>query len=256
MKDPSIAVLIPSYNHARYLPSLFQSIIDQTYQNLELVISDDGSTDNTRQIIDTWYPRLATRFKVKLIYFQQNNGDQAWTNIKCLAEEMPATDYVQLCESDDYFKVDKFEKQINYLREHPEMSAVHSDVEAVYEDGTNCPAFWKTYRHTQTGGDSTIPTGDIRKQLEHCNFIYTCSLMVERNLYKKHFTHDRFQKELETGFGDYPFFLSLSREAKIGYVDEPLSVYRVLGDSLSHKDRPWVIEKTEHIKNLARQGII
>lgn len=258
MKDnPVIAVFIPSYNHARFLPSLFQSLLDQTYTNLHIYFQDDASTDNSCEVADEWLPKLEEKFaRVSSAYRRENAGDKGWTTIRDLTERITDADYIQCCESDDYFMPDKFEKQIKYLRDNPRYNAVHTDVEAHYENGEVCPAFWAKYRCTQTPAAPFIPTGNIRKQLEHCNFIYTCTMLVESKLYKKHFTHDKFQYELDTGFGDYPFFLSLSKEALIGYIDEPLSVYRVLGNSLSHQDRPWVIEKTERIKNLAAEGLI
>ncbi len=255
--NPSIAILIPSYNHARFLPSLFQSILDQTYTNLQVIFSDDASTDNSREVADKWFPKLYEKFHdVKFIYHSKNFGDKAWSNIRLLAEEVKDADYIHYCESDDYFKPTKLEKQVQYLKTHPEFSACHTEVETIDESGLTCPAFWRTNRASQTGGDPTIPVGDIRKHLEICNFIYTCSMLTRTDLLKKHFQFERFQNELETGFGDYPFFLSLSREALIGYIDEPLSVYRILSNSLSHQDRPWIVEKTERIKTLARKGII
>ena len=257
MRDnPKIAICIPSYNHAKYLPSLFQSICDQTYQNLEIFFSDDGSSDRTRDVVQEWYKRLSENRTVKFTFNMFNYGDNSWTNIKSLMNSVSDADLIQFCESDDYFKPDKFEKQVKFLLDNPDFGAVHTDVEANYEDGSVCEAFWKKYRSTQTGGDPTIPVGNIRKYLEHCNFIYTCSMLVKTELYKQHYNHDKFKDELQTGFGDYPFFLALSKETKIGYIDEPLSVYRVLTDSLSHSNRPWIIEKTEHIKSLARKGLI
>lgn len=259
MRDnPLIAVLIPSYNHASFLPSLFQSLLDQTYTNLQIILSDDASTDNSKAVCDQWYPRLEGKFGggVKFIYHNTNFGDKAWSNIKLLSSEVIDADYVQYCESDDYFKPDKFEKQLTYLRANPEFNAVHTDVETIDENGDVCPFFWRANRASQTGGDPAIPIGDIRKQLEFCNFIYTCTMLVETELHKKHFKFDFFQKELNTGFGDYPFFLSLSGEAKIGYIDESLSVYRILSNSLSHGDRPWIIDRTAHILMLARNGLI
>ena len=253
--NPSVAICIPAYNHGKYLPNLFRSILDQTYPNLQIFFSDDGSTDNTAQIANEWFPRLKQRFSdVTFVRSLFNAGDLGYTNAKTITGMVTSADYIQICDSDDYFKPDKIEKQISYLRANPEFSAVHTDVEAQYEDGTSCLRFWKTYRNTQTPGKPDIPVGFIRQHLEHCNFIYTCAMLVRTDLFKKHNRFDYFLKDLDLGFGDYPFFLSLSKEAQIGYIDEPLSVYRVLSESVSHSNRQWVVEKTELIKKFAREG--
>jgi glycosyltransferase involved in cell wall biosynthesis len=257
-KNPLITVAIPSFNHGKYLPSLFQSILDQDYDNISILLSDDGSTDNTREVVREWFPKLKERFNFNYHFHLHNFGDKAWSNCKYLTKLLPDEGYIQFCESDDYFKPNKLSKQVAFLKENPDFGAVHSDVIAEFEDGSYVDGFWKHNRHLQTGGDPIIPSGFIRSHLLKCNFIYTCSLLVRADLYKKHYTHDRFL-ELGTGFGDYAFFLSLSKETKIGYLEEPLSVYRVLGNSLSHGDssnREWMIRSTARIQELARKDII
>ena len=68
MKDkPSVTISTPCYNHKKYLPDYFESIISQTYKNIELIITDDISQDNSQKVIENYLPKLKNRFR-KVIY--------------------------------------------------------------------------------------------------------------------------------------------------------------------------------------------
>lgn len=249
-----IAVLIPAYNHAKYLPSLFDSLLMQDYTNLHIHVSNDGSTDNTSDIMVKYMDKLSQKFSVTMTNHLFNLGDQGRKNIEYLTSEIPADcDYVSIIESDDYLKCNKrFSKILAKFSSNCSIGAVHTDVMAQYEDGSICPAFWKKYRVTQTG-DPNIPQGKITEYLKVCNFIMTCSLVVKKDLYLKAFDYSLFNKK-EIFLGDYAGVLRLSKLTNIAYIDEPLSVYRILANSSSHADRPKIISDTVKIQLLARTG--
>mgnify|MGYP001064110202 CR=1 FL=1 len=62
---PKVSVIIPTYNHACYLPEAIESVLDQTYRDFEVIVVDDGSSDNTQEVV--------TRFGVQVIYIHQEN---------------------------------------------------------------------------------------------------------------------------------------------------------------------------------------
>ncbi len=73
MNDPFVSVILPNYNHAKYLPQRIESILNQTYQNFELIILDDCSSDNSREVIERYKdnPRIS-----KIIFNEKNSGSR------------------------------------------------------------------------------------------------------------------------------------------------------------------------------------
>ena len=73
MNEPLVTILTPVYNHEKYLDEYFESIISQTYKNIELVLIDDASPDSSKIVIDKWLPKLKKRF-VRLIYIPRTEN--------------------------------------------------------------------------------------------------------------------------------------------------------------------------------------
>ena len=255
MKDPKIAILCPVYNQAKYMPSLCESIISQEYSNIHLIISNDASTDNTTEVLRKYLKPLSE--KLTSVVFTDhlfNLGLSGRNNYKYLSTQIPTDcDYVSIIEGDDYIRdPQRYIKQLAAL-ESSGSGAVHSDVTALYVNGTACEAFWKKYRITQTGNDPRIPEGSVFNSLVKGNFIYSCSLLVKRDLYLKAFDYDLITR-LNIFLGDYAGLLRLSQLTNIDYVDESLMCYRVIPTSESHSNRNKVVEDTIRLQKLAVNG--
>ena len=104
---PKISVIIPVYNGGNFLSQAIESVLNQTYQNYEIIVVDDGSTDNTRQI--------AKRFKDKIKYYYKNNGGVA-SALNYGIKKMTG-DYFAWLSHDDVYTKDKLEIQIDFLTE-------------------------------------------------------------------------------------------------------------------------------------------
>ena len=255
MNDPKIFLGIPTFNHAKFLPSLFESLLAQDYTNIHIEISNDGSTDNTDEVCRQYLEKLGKKFPTVIHTTHLFNlGLEGRNNFKYLSSQIPKDcELVGIIESDDFIKDPKrFSKQVEVLKD-PNVGAVHSDVMALYKDGSAVDAFWKRFRIQQTGNDPTIPTGRITEHLMKCNFIYTCSLLVRKNLYLEAFDYDFFTSQ-GIFLGDYAGAIRLSRLTNIEYIDEPLAVYRVLDTSSSHKNRAKVISDTVKIQQMAKNN--
>jgi len=125
---PRVSICIPSYNHQKYVGEAIQSVLDQTYGDFEIVITDDGSSDGTvREIKKFTDPRI------KLFCFEQNQGS-AIAMTQCLNEAQG--EYIGILNSDDAFLPTKLEKQVRFLDEHPEIMAVFSHARIIDDDGT------------------------------------------------------------------------------------------------------------------------
>src|SRR5206468_9731239 len=93
---PTVSVVVPNYNHARYLRRRIDSILSQTYQDFELILLDDSSTDNSREILDSYLDNA----KVRIEYNDKNSGTvfKHWNK----GVRMACGQYIWMAESDDY----------------------------------------------------------------------------------------------------------------------------------------------------------
>ena len=127
MKFPLVSVILLSYNHSQYVAQAVESVLNQTFKNFELLIADDGSNDNSREIIAAF-----TDKRIRFFLHEQNRGP-----LTVLAECFKAAQgqYIAIHHSDDLWKVEKLEKQINFLENNREYAACFTWVEIIDELG-------------------------------------------------------------------------------------------------------------------------
>src|SRR5690348_15579178 len=111
-----VSVIIPAYNYARYIPGAVNSVLAQTYQNHEIVVVDDGSTDGTRQALGD------SLDKISYIY-QHNRGVSAARNVGI---ERSRGELIAFLDADDVWVPDKLDRQVRFLRDHPSIGMVCS----------------------------------------------------------------------------------------------------------------------------------
>jgi len=125
---PLVSVIIPCFNRAHYLGEAIESVLEQTYTNLECIIVDDGSTDNTRQLCEALMSKDA---RVKYLY-KSNGGVSSARN---LGIEQAQGEWIQFLDSDDWLHKDKIRFQLNCLNPIENGDIVfYSDYELVYEE--------------------------------------------------------------------------------------------------------------------------
>ncbi len=125
MKTPLVSAIIPNYNYSQYLREAIESVLGQTYSKLEIIVVDDGSEDNSRQIIKSYAD------KIKPI-FQQNQGVAAARN-RGVAESNG--EYIAFLDADDAWLPEKIEKQVELLISNPELGLVYVNVMEIDGEG-------------------------------------------------------------------------------------------------------------------------
>ncbi|NOT17415.1 MAG: glycosyltransferase [Sulfuriferula sp.] len=137
-----ISVAIPAYNHARYIQLCLQSVVNQTYQNLELVIIDDGSTDNTAAIIARFLNEHAHRFQ-RVVFETQNNLGVSATSNKAIS--LCTGEWVHLLGSDDVIYPNKIAQQFAAITTwaDPNLALVYADANYIDENNTTLPKVQK-----------------------------------------------------------------------------------------------------------------
>ena len=112
--EKKVAILLSTYNGEKYIEELINSIFSQTYNNITIVIRDDGSSDSTVQIIKSIKEKNDTNKKI--IILEDNEGNIGFANsFKILIKESKGFDYYALCDQDDFWLPEKIESAVNCL---------------------------------------------------------------------------------------------------------------------------------------------
>jgi len=117
-----VSVIIPAYNHENYILECLESVINQTYVNMQLIIVNDGSQDDTERIINEYIENK--NFDNIEFYSKENEGLCKTINFGL---KKVKGDYVAILASDDLWKSDKIERQVSFLEENKNIALVYSD---------------------------------------------------------------------------------------------------------------------------------
>lgn len=134
---PKVSVLLPNYNREQYLDESISSVLKQTFDDFELIIVDDASTDASRTIIDSY-----TDPRIRRHYSEKNRHIAYSLNV---ALSMAAGEYIARIDSDDIWEPDKLELQVQYMNEHPECGACFTRVNVIDKDSMIANDVYKEY---------------------------------------------------------------------------------------------------------------
>ncbi len=123
MNQLLVSIIIPTYNRAYLLEEAIESCINQNYRPIECIVVDDGSTDNTNEVISKIKNADISSFTVKYIY-QQNSGSQVARNTGTAAA---SGEFIQYLDSDDLLYPEKISSQVNFFKNNPDSDAVFGD---------------------------------------------------------------------------------------------------------------------------------
>ena len=223
-----VSVLMPSYNHEKFLSEAIESVLSQTFKDLELIIVDDCSIDDSPKIIAD-YPRKDTRVRV---FFHQENMGVSKTLNDCLSKVKG--NYVCFIGSDDIWFPYKLERQLALIKKH-EDKILWSEGEII--DGNGAPTgttFTKMHQAT-----NKKKSGNLFNDILLDNYIFGQSLLV-----KKDFIGDNSFDTSLRFLNDYRFIADLASKHDFLFTPEPLAKYRIHGRNSISRDRPrWLKER-------------
>lgn len=206
-----VSVLMITFNHERFVEQAVESVLEQEVSfPYELVIGEDCSTDNTRQIL----MKLQRRYpdKIRLLLPESNLGMHR--NLEATLQACVGT-YVALLEGDDYWTSrHKLQRQVQFLDAHPECAICFHAVDTQRDAGTEY-AVQPAHRF-EAGHFASLDELLIE------NFIPTCSVMFRRGLVTE-FPEWVFRLQM----ADWPLHVLNALHGKIGYLDESMATYRV-----------------------------
>lgn len=213
---PTVSIVMSVYNGQRYLCEALNSLLEQTLQDFELVIVDDGSTDETSLILDAYEKKDKRIF---IIRNEQNLGVAASLNRGLQICRAPL---VARADADDVFMPERLAKQLTYINQNPNVGVVGSAYQEIDENG-------------QTLKDCEVVTEDRHlkfKLLFGCIYIHPTTIF-RRDLVLNAGGYD--EKNFGRGPEDYDLWARLLSRTRFGNINEPLVKYRVYSNSVIGK---------------------
>jgi len=211
MASPNVTVIIPAYNGAAFMKDALASVAQQTYQDFEVILVDDGSTDATYEIASE-----AARGWDKLWVIRSEHGGLARARNRALSEARGQ--WIALLDADDLWLPDKLEKSIAFLENHPNQPVVYHPMYLMRRDG-------KSFR----GRYVRCKSGRVTDPLFYRHFIYDPSAVFHRSVVD---AVGPFDQSLPLCVG-LEFWLRVSTRFEIGFLAEPLARRRCHDDSLT-----------------------
>jgi glycosyltransferase involved in cell wall biosynthesis len=225
MQEPTVSVIIPCYNSARFIEETVDKLMLQTYANLQVILIDDGSTDNTYDMLCN----LSQKYN-KVNCIKCTNGGLSAARNKGLA--IATGKYIQFLDADDYLHQEKIKEQVSFLEQNPMADLVYAD--SVFFEHHQPDIFYKNIRLTQKKWMPEISGSGIQvlQHLVKGNLFTVCSPLIRASLIVKN-------KGFNTAFlalEDHEFWLRCAiNGANFQYHKTPLAIsyIRVHQNSMS-----------------------
>ena len=207
MSDTKVSVIMPTYNEGSYIKQAVESILESIYENIELIIIDDGSSDKTLDIVHSY-----SDDRLSIV---ERTNESGVTSARNKGIKLASGDYISVHDADDWSDPERFERQIAYLDEHPEVALVGTGAYLVDEDGD------------AQSRRRVLETPSLDDLIEHNEFVHG-SVMMRRDVLQEIGGYDEWFPVAE----DYDLWLRLADEYEVRNIDEPLYYFRQHDDSL------------------------
>lgn len=221
--DPLVSVIIPNYNYAHFLAQRIDSVLNQSYQNIEIIILDDCSTDNSCEIIDKYKDEK----KVKhIIYNKVNSGStfKQWDK----GFENATGEFIWIAECDDYAAPTFLEELVHIMQNDKTIKIGFSN------------SYWVTPERTFINRRCTIKKTSkiyngkkfIKSHMLKGNYIYNASMAIFR---RDSIPYTDFDYKNYKSCGDKLFWISIANTGKVLYLCKPLNYFRIHSNKVTNK---------------------
>lgn len=250
--EPLVSICIPTYNDGPYIAKTLASIINQSYKNIEVVISDNASTDKTPAVVTTFtdnrlrYCRTDTHIGMGLFNFNR-------------AIQLAEGDFIAIYHSDDIYEPTIVQKELQFLLNHPEVGAVFTLDTLIDQDDKIIGPGVRLF--SEMAGKNTYDFHDILKSMlkKNGSFLVCPTFMTRKNVLAKVglFNPDR-KYGVSGGAGDTDMWLKIAQSFKIGIIHERLIERRISSTQDSSMSDGTRITRANHFividDYLARSG--
>ncbi len=230
-----VTVIIPTFNSAQFLTAAVDSVLAQTFKDFEIIVVDDGSTDNTEDVLK--------KYDDKVRYIKQKN--QGVSIARNTGIKNSNSKYVAFLDSDDVWMPAKLEKQINALENNPKSKACYTEYLSVSEDMK--PQDLKRLRCNGSALNDLLLRGNVIGP--------PSTILCERQLFEE---IGVFDSSLSLS-ADWDMWIRLACVTELTFLNEPLIKYRLHGSNMSknvkllEEDTVRMLEKAFAMKNLPNE---
>jgi glycosyltransferase involved in cell wall biosynthesis len=219
MSLPQVTVICLCYNQAKFVKQAVLSVLAQSYSNVELVVVDDASNDNSRQVIGEL---VSLHPQISFISLSKNSGNCKAFN---LALRKSQGEYIIDLAADDILLPDRVARGVDALQQSGDRFGVNfTDAGWISEDGRHL------YRHSDRFPHSTVPQGDIYEDLIERFFICSPTMMFRRRVIDSLGGYDE-----SLAYEDFDFWVRSSRQFLYCYTPEVLVKKRIVKGSMSQR---------------------
>lgn len=235
-----VSVIIPTYNCAPFLPATLRSVLAQTYTDYEVVVVDDGSTDETPRVVE-----LFRASQARIRYLSQGNAGAAAARNLGLAHA--GGEFVAYLDADDLWYPTKLEHQVAYLDAHAGVDVLHTEFTTIDDRGSVLRAGF----NRETG--RPVPRGRCAAELLQRCHVQLSTVMERRDWVRRLGGFDPSLVCTE----DYLRWIRLGLAGAVfGYLEEPLVKYRWRTGSLSRDERRMLDQFEQLFRMLLRSGLL
>jgi len=221
---PIVSVIIPNYNHAPYLRQRIDSVLNQTYQDFELILLDDCSTDNSKEVLLSYkgHPKVT-----HLVFNEQNSGStfRQWDK----GIELALGKFIWIAESDDWTETDFLEILITAEIKYPDAGLLYS-ASTLIDSAGNC-----TYDNAANNtGETIFYKGKefIEQTMLTSNAIGNASMMLFRKSLLSHVVNNEYRQMKYSG--DWLLYVQLISNTNVLEIKQTLNHYRIHAANVSN----------------------
>ena len=230
MNEDLVSIISPCYNGEKYLKPFLDSLVEQNYSNVEFIIINDGSTDNSEKVILSYQEKLKKKGWTFKYIFQENKGQAAALN---LGLKIFKGKYLMWVDSDDILKQDNIKQKVDFFQKNPEYGMVICETEVVNENNLN-KRIGILKRHVKN-----LKKDNLFKDLITGYNVYypPGGYMVTREAFEKSIPEKQIY---ESKIGqNWQMMLPIAYYYKCGYINKILFTYVVRKESHSHTDNQY-----------------
>ena len=225
--EKKVSIITPCYNGEKFLVRYLNSILSQSYKNIELILVNDGSTDGTEKIIKDFESKLKKN-NMSLIYIKKSNaGPSSALNagLKCFSGE-----YLIWPDSDDFLSSTSIEKRVEFLEKYPQYDLVRSDAYIFNEEDLSKPIGFASNK-----ASSRFNENIFEDLFNENTFVCPGCYMIRTSKFLD--INPKREIYVYPGAGqNWQMLMPMTYKYKCGYIDEPLYNYVVRKDSHCHCD--------------------
>lgn len=222
--QPLVSILIPSYNHEKYVDDCMRSLMEQDYDNLEVIIIDDCSSDGTYQKILSWEKKLQGRFPI--ISIEKNEQNLGVTKTLNKMMRRCQGKYIKTIASDDFFVSEGITKMVLFFETHPECGLIFANGIIGNKD-THFP-IRDEKEYKMYYDEAPELSGNLIEKMYQSNFIFAPGQMFSRKAYLQIGEFDE-----AIAIEDWDYYMRIIIAMPIAFLNDIVVMYRYTNTSMT-----------------------